>query len=486
MLDSAPLETLITGSSLLLLAISFWIFCRALAPVFRGIEKRLEQSIGAYQQVKFKAQARTQLQNFAQQLRATARRQTIEILRWADRFWLFNKPRYQANHLANKKYQSKSWLNLYQLKHLQYWSSRVWILSWLISLFYLALMLFVVYYHNLPKEILWQLVFLLLLYGAYWYFSWQRLLPYYQAALKRKNTRSKNTKPKTQIISFLALAGTFVLALADTGALSQVWAWASALSETLSQALSEASALALALALAGILAGTLVGAGAQTWAQIWAWALAGIWVAMIYFEHNSTGTFIMKWLSDPGLTEKHLPMFLVFFVIMPILNGLLDSLSVSVSRYEFGRLLQNHYKLRRFLRISLWDFFLAVVFKLLVLAMLYGSALLLENTGGTFKIFEIENYWNHLLAATVGAGWNFLFSDPTHTMITLMISTTLLPTIVHFLWVAYGTIIYFLAESISLLRSLFFSSLTPIASLLSLLLVLGFLGIFALAKMLIG
>ena len=105
------------------------------------------------------------------------------------------------------------------------------------------------------------------------------------------------------------------------------------------------------------------------------------------------------------------------------------------------------------------------MFKLLILGVLYAGALLFEKTGGTFQVNDIIIYFNYMTNAILENGtFSFLFTGSTNTMLTLMISTTLLPTIIHFVTVLFNTIWAFLANSIGLLRlflktnGLFFSA----------------------------
>ena len=162
---------------------------------------------------------------------------------------------------------------------------------------------------------------------------------------------------------------------------------------------------------------------------------------------------------------------------MPISNALIDSLSLSVSRYEFQKLLnKTTYSFSFFLKVSLVDFLYALGFKLLVLGVLYAGAYLFQNTGGTFQVSDIDIYFNSIIKAIFQDGsFSFLFTGSTNTMITLMISTTLLPTIIHFVTVLFNTIWAFLANGIGLFglffrgNGIFFSAVMSVIFLLFLL-----------------
>ena len=162
---------------------------------------------------------------------------------------------------------------------------------------------------------------------------------------------------------------------------------------------------------------------------------------------------------------------------MPISNALIDSLSLSVSRYEFQKLLSKKtYSFLFFLKVSLVDFLYALVFKLLILGVLYAGALLFEKTGGTFQVNDIIIYFNYMTNAILENGtFSFLFTGSTNTMITLMVSTTLLPTIIHFVTVLFNTVWAFLANSIGLFglffrgNGIFFSAVMSVIFLLFLL-----------------
>jgi hypothetical protein len=205
----------------------------------------------------------------------------------------------------------------------------------------------------------------------------------------------------------------------------------------------------------------------------------GLAIAVLNGDSSLTDNIfqLLPKLKDMSQTER-LSLFIVFFYIMPMSNALIDSLSLSVSRYEFQKLLdEKAYSFPFFLKISLVDFLYALVFKLLVLGVLYIGAYLFQNTGGTFQVSDMDIYFNSIIKAIFQDGsFSFLFTGSTNTMITLMISTTLLPTIIHFVSVLINTIWAFLANSIQLFglffrgNGIFFSAVMSVVFLLSLLL----------------
>ena len=150
---------------------------------------------------------------------------------------------------------------------------------------------------------------------------------------------------------------------------------------------------------------------------------------------------------------------LIFFVF-PWINAALDWLSVSASRAAFYLLHRDLSAEQRedraygkaFLHLAL-DLALALAFKLTVLLLLYIYAQLYGEFGVSFSVDTVKTYWALLNPLdSVAFSWQGLWSSNDHKFITLMVSTTLLPTLLHFGWV----LLYVLCRSLwTLLRLLF-------------------------------
>jgi len=213
------------------------------------------------------------------------------------------------------------------------------------------------------------------------------------------------------------------------------------------------------------------------------YAIAIVNAIAFAFVSNSDSSILTQNIFQLLPTLKDMPpkdilkLFTIFFFIMPISNALIDSLSLSVSRYEFQKLLsKTTYNFLFFLKISLVDFFYALIFKIFVLGVLYIGVIFLQKTGATFQVSDIDIYFNCIIKAIFqDESFSFLFTDSTNTMITLMVSTTLLPTIIHFVTVLFNTIWAFLANSIGLFglffrgNGIFFSAVMSVIFLLFLL-----------------
>jgi hypothetical protein len=319
----------------------------------------------------------------------------------------------------------------------------------MLSLIYLVVMLFVVGYINLDKSILWQFLFLFICYifMSYIFFT-------------------KYIFSKIQYFLFILVYGlifTIAIKIYNIVAIA------------IYIALSAYTVLLGSFAFVGTIIGAIIIVGSM----------------IINYDDSilSQNIFQLLPILKDMSSKEIIYLFTVFFFIMPMSNALIDSLSLSVSRYEFQKLLSKKtYSFPFFLKISLVDFFYALGFKLLVLGILYGGALLFEKTGGTFQVNDIDIYFNSIIKAIFQDGsFNFLFTGSTNTMITLMVSTTLLPTIIHFVTVLFNTIWAFLANSIQLFglffrgNGIFFSAVMSVIFLLFLLLL--FFILFYILKM---
>ena len=152
--------------------------------------------------------------------------------------------------------------------------------------------------------------------------------------------------------------------------------------------------------------------------------------------------------------------FILLFLVFPWINAALDWLSVSASRAAFYLLHSDLSAANRedraygkaFLYLAI-DLALALAFKLTVLLLLYIYARLYGEFGVSFSVETVKAYWAVLNPLdSVAFEWKKLWDTNDHKFITLMISTTLLPTLLHFGWV----LLYVLCRSLwTLLRLLF-------------------------------
>ena len=167
--------------------------------------------------------------------------------------------------------------------------------------------------------------------------------------------------------------------------------------------------------------------------------------------------------SNESLAENpsfYLMAFMLLFLVFPWVNAALDWLSVSASRAAFYLLHRDLSAEQRedraygkaFLHLAL-DLALALAFKLTMLLLLYIYAQLYGEFGVSFSVETVKCYWALLNPLdSVPFDREKLWSTSDHKFITLMVSTTLLPTLLHFGWV----LLYVLCRSLwTLLRLLF-------------------------------
>ena len=167
--------------------------------------------------------------------------------------------------------------------------------------------------------------------------------------------------------------------------------------------------------------------------------------------------------SNESLAENpsfYLKAFILLFLVFPWVNAALDWLSVSASRAAFYLLHRDLSAEQRedraygkaFAHLVV-DLALALAFKLTVLLLLYIYAQFYGKFGVSFSVETVKAYWAVLNPLdSVPFSWQELWSSNDHKFITLMVSTTLLPTLLHFGWV----LLYVLCRSLwALLRILF-------------------------------
>jgi hypothetical protein len=420
---------IITSSSLLIGAVALWVFYRGFRPIFIDFYKAFDSIFVKEDKQNIDIRIKKYLSIFVKLINRKARLRSSYLIKISDNIFAFN--------------------TINDNKHIfSYWSIDTFIRSWMLSLIYLVVMLFVVGYVDLDKSILWQFVFIFVYY----------ILMFYVVCTKYIFSK----------IQFFLLFLASVLIIEIALKVQHIVAIA------VYVAISAHSVIVGSFAIVGAIIGALM-----------------IVSAMIIYSDGTIFTqnlFQLLPILNDISPQEIVYFFIVFFFIMPISNALIDSLSLSVSRYEFQKLLNKKtYSFPFFLKVSLVDFLYALVFKLLILGVLYAGAFFFEKTGGTFQVNNIIIYFNYMTKAILQNGtFSFLFTGSTNTMITLMVSTTLLPTIIHFVTVLFNTIWAFLANSIELLRlflktnGLFFSAF--MAFLFLLLFLLLFFMIFYILK----
>lgn len=122
---------------------------------------------------------------------------------------------------------------------------------------------------------------------------------------------------------------------------------------------------------------------------------------------------------------------LISFFTLPFYNAIIDWCSVAVSRYEFEKLKKTQNPgIRDTIVIMAIDFFYAFCFKLAILVLLFLSAQLFQGSGATFTVQDIEQYIGGFKSAHKN-GFDFMFGTTTNTLVTLLIITTILPSMLH-------------------------------------------------------
>jgi len=110
----------------------------------------------------------------------------------------------------------------------------------------------------------------------------------------------------------------------------------------------------------------------------------------------------------------------LFFVLFPLLNALLDWLSISVTRYEFAKLINNSKTYFSYVSIIIW-------------VLLYINAHIWEGNPAVFEVGVMKEYWRYLLSLYLfqEVDMAYFYSTQSIQLISLMIMTTLVPSIVH-------------------------------------------------------
>ena len=245
---------------------------------------------------------------------------------------------------------------------------------------------------------------------------------------------------------------------------------------------------AISGAFAGVFAGVFAGAFALTFAVAFTFAIPG---AVARFDRSAFAAFAVASALGVAVNSRllsaespaalpispiqllgaqaetlasypnfYLAAFILLFLVFPWINAALDWLSVSASRAAFYLLHRDLSAEQRedraygkaFMHLAL-DLTLALAFKLTVLLLLYIYARLYGEFGVSFSVETVKAYWAVLNPLdSVAFEWKKLWDTNDHKFITLMISTTLLPTLLHFGWV----LLYVLCRSLwTLLRLLF-------------------------------
>jgi hypothetical protein len=371
------------------------------------------------------------------------------------------KARLSSSYLVKKSDKIFAF-NTKNNKHIfSYWSFQTFVRSWILSLIYLVVMLFIVGYIDLDKSILWQFVILFIYYIFIFYI-----------VIAEKTSFLIN-----EVFVVLAIILVIILIVINVGVVMSAGIIVSAVIGTV--------VFVIVYGMESLIKSLTESLKDDRRMRSYGFEILIVVtiVIMVIFPRDSSLTENifqllpkLKNISQKGIGS----LFVVFLFIMPMSNALVDSLSLSVSRYEFQKLLSKKtYSFPFFLKVSLLDFFYALVLKLFVLGALCGGAYLFQNTGGTFQVSDIDIYIyiNSIKKAILDDGsFSFLFTGSTNTMITLMVSTTLLPTIIHFVTVLLNTIWAFLANGIQLLglffrgNGIFFSAVVTVMFLLFLLL----------------
>jgi hypothetical protein len=425
---------IIASSSLLIGAVALWVFYKGFKPILVDFNKFFDSMFTEDDKRNINIRIKEKLSTFVEQINTKAQLRSTYLIKLSDKIFAFN-----TNN--NNKYI------------FSYWSLQTFTRSWILSLIYLVVMIFVVGYVDLDKGILWQFVFLFVIY----------IYMFYIVVAEK--------------ISFLIKLFLFIIVIIFTIMLTNGYAIA------IAGGIGILGAIANVVSVVIMRVSKIVSTNENVIASaVFLIFLVTLGVAMEVIFNSDTPLTANIFQLLPTLKNisptNMLTLFIVFFFIMPLSNALIDSLSLSVSRYEFQKLLnKTKYSFSFFLKISLLDFLYALGFKLLVLFVLYIGAIFLQNTGGTFQVNDIDIYFNSIIKAIFqDSSFNFLFTGSTNTMITLMVSTTLLPTIIHFITVLFNTIWAFLANSIQLFglffrgNGIFFSAVMSVVFLLSLLL----------------
>jgi hypothetical protein len=443
------LMPIIASSSLLIGSLAFWAFYRAFKLILMDFYYFFKFIFIEEEKLKLNRRLKKYLSIFTKLINKKARLRNLYLINISDKIFSFDT-----------KYKDDN-------KHIfSYWSSATFARSWILSLIYLVVMLLILGYEKFDANILWQFIVLLVYYIFIFYI------------LVAKNISFIIKLIFLTLVILFAFVGAFAIAVSGLNAVLVM------------DAIADVDIVAVVMALASIDVDAVVGAtwvidmvsfvgafafsfavgvsGTVVVAFVVGVAVVGrfmsavfvvMTVAFVFAINNDGSTILTQNIFQLLPTLKYISpndtvrLFIVFFFIMPMSNAFIDSLSLSVSRYEFQKLLNKKtYSFPFFLKVSLVDFLYALVFKLLILGVLYTGALLFEKTGGTFQVNNIIIYFNYMTNAILENGtFSFLFTGSTNTMITLMVSTTLLPTIIHFVSILLNTIWALLENSIQLL-----------------------------------
>jgi hypothetical protein len=281
---------IIASSSLLIGAVALWVFYKGFRPIFIDFYKAFDSIFVKEDKQNIDIRIKKYLSIFVKLINRKARLRSSYLIKISDKIFAFNTE--NNKHIFS------------------YWSFDTFIHSWMLSLIYLVVMLFVVGYVDLDKGMLWQFVFLFVIYIYMFYI-----------VVAEKN-------------SFLINLFLFIIVIIFTIMLTNGYAIATAGGIWILGAIANTVSVAILRVSKIVSTNENVITGAVVLIFL---VTLGVAMEVIFNSDTILTANIFQLL--PTLKNMSpinmLTLFIVFFFIMPMSNAFIDSLSLSVVDMNF-------------------------------------------------------------------------------------------------------------------------------------------------------
>jgi len=396
------ISDLISSSNFILYAIALLVFFKAISPVYKEFFKFYNSLIFG-NKTKLDDTLKAQLKGFCISFLTSSQEMTAKVSDFIDKLYQFK--------ITNQE------------RRRDYLQFIPFLISWQLSYIYLSLFLLIVGYSTMSEALIWQFAFLVI------YFSLILLYLYYKSL------------SLSLLIGGVFLGGVFLVGVVGVVVVGGV---------------GVGGVGGVGVVIVGGVGGVVGVLGVVgVVCVLFTFILYKIHQSHFTLENSNIFDFLntISTYSDKNILD----VLFLFFILFPLLNALLDWLSISVTRYEFHKLTKSSKSYFSYFRIIVWDLFLAFGFKLLVLLLLYANAHLWEGNPAVFEVEVLREYWRHLLDVYLfrDIDMSYFYSTQNIQLISLMIMTTLIPSVAHLLIVIIHLVYKILSEILGLLSHLF-------------------------------
>jgi len=454
------IEQLIISSNFILYSIALFVFYKAISPIYNSFEA-FYNNLAHGNKKKLDTNLKLYLQNFSLSVLQSNQNITSKVINFIDKLYRF------------KIEDSNKIRGCFQIQPL--------FTSWILSYIYLTFFLLIIGYSTFSEYILWQFVFLIVYYSIIYYKlthelnhtsfiiftiiisiifissinlkGWDAFGPIIFSILggsiggimgiikKQFNFNSFYMALISNII-LLSILGMFKISIID---IFDIFGNSIVFLTTFTGAFIGFYNIGIIFS---IISGIGIGIG------------LGITLIIESNDLNFNKNNIFYFFEGIDKTFNNyeiLSIIILFFILFPFLNATLDWISITVTRYEFSKLLNSSKSYITYIRIIIWDLMLAFGFKLLVLLLLYINSHIWVGNPAVFKIDTIREYWCHLLDLYLfsDVDMSYFYSTKSTKLISLMIMTTLLPSIGHIVILIFHIIYKILSQILGLVSHLF-------------------------------